>query len=217
MQISIIIPVYNASRYLRECMDSVLAQTFGDFEVLLVDDGSTDGSGEACDGYARQDGRIRVFHKENGGVSSARNLGLDHARGEWICFADADDWLEPDCLETLMAHASPKVDLVVADFAPFGNVFDTEPLPDRYYAPEEWGTFCANYLRIMALTTPWNKLFRAEVIRNNSLRFDTKMHFNEDYLFNQMFILQAFRGGRRCRRNCTTGGTRTVRSSMAWA
>lgn len=89
--ISIIVPVYNVEKYLEECVESVLSQTFTDYELLLIDDGSTDSSGIICDGYATQDSRIRVFHKSNGGVSSARNLGLDNALGEWVCFIDSDD------------------------------------------------------------------------------------------------------------------------------
>ena len=90
--ISVIVPVYNAEKYLSRCMDSILVQTFTCFELLLVDDGSTDCSGRICDEYAKRDTRIRVIHKENGGVSSARNLGLDNAKGEWICFCDSDDF-----------------------------------------------------------------------------------------------------------------------------
>ena len=83
MTLSIIIPVYNTEKYLSACLDSILPQSFADFEVLLVDDGSTDGSGAICDRYAERDPRVRVFHKENGGVSSARNMGLENAVGEW--------------------------------------------------------------------------------------------------------------------------------------
>ena len=99
--VSIIVPVYNTERFLNRCIDSVLAQTYSDWELLLVDDGSTDSSGSICDEYATQDSRIRVFHKENGGVSSARNLGLDYARGEWITFVDSDDYIAPDMIEKL--------------------------------------------------------------------------------------------------------------------
>lgn len=93
-QISVIVPIYNTEKYLHRCIDSILAQTFTDFELLLVDDGSNDHSGAICDEYARRDPRVRVFHKKNGGVSSARNLGLDNAKGEWIAFCDADDWVD---------------------------------------------------------------------------------------------------------------------------
>lgn len=89
--VSIIVPIYNAEKTLRRCIDSILSQTFSDWELLMIDDGSTDQSGTICDQYAIKDKRIKVFHKKNGGVSSARNLGLDNARGEWITFVDADD------------------------------------------------------------------------------------------------------------------------------
>ena len=93
-KISVIVPVYKAEAYLRCCVDSLLAQTFRDFEILLIDDGSPDKSGEICDEYARQDGRIKALHKKNGGVSSARNVGIEHAQGEWITFVDADDYVK---------------------------------------------------------------------------------------------------------------------------
>ena len=96
--ISVIVPVYNVEQYLPRCIDSILAQTFTDFELLLIDDGSKDKSGAICDAYARKDPRIRVFHKPNGGVSSARNMGLDNAKGEWIAFVDSDDWVNEDFL-----------------------------------------------------------------------------------------------------------------------
>ena len=91
MMISVIVPVYNTEKYLNRCVDSVLSQTYTDFELLLVDDGSTDSSGTICDSYALQDERVRVFHQVNGGVSSARKLGLDNAQGEWVTLIDSDD------------------------------------------------------------------------------------------------------------------------------
>ena len=116
MTISIIIPVYNTEAYLPACMDSILSQSFTDFEVLLVDDGSKDGSGVICDGYAAKDSRVRVLHKENGGVSLARNLALEQARGEWICFIDSDDRLVSNGLKVLAGGISDQVDLVMAAF-----------------------------------------------------------------------------------------------------
>lgn len=102
MKISIIVPVYNTEPYLPRCLDSILNQSFTDFELLLIDDGSRDNSGVICDAYAEKDSRIRVFHKENSGVSSARNLGLNMAEGEWMFFVDSDDWLELNAIELLM-------------------------------------------------------------------------------------------------------------------
>lgn len=110
-KVTIIVPVYNVEKYLTCCIGSILSQSFKDFELLLIDDGSSDLSGEICDDYVEKDARIRVFHKENGGVSSARNLGLENAQGEWICFIDSDDWVEVDFLKELIQYDS--FDLVV--------------------------------------------------------------------------------------------------------
>ena len=100
-KISVIVPVYKAEKYLHRCVDSILAQSYTDFELLLIDDGSPDNSGAICDEYAIKDSRVRVFHKQNGGASSARNKGLDHANGEWVSFVDSDDWIEPQMVESL--------------------------------------------------------------------------------------------------------------------
>lgn len=102
MTVSVVIPVYNASRYLRECVDSVLAQTYADIDVVLVDDGSTDESGAICDGYAAADCRVRSLHFGNGGLSVARNRGVEAARGQYVTFVDADDMLHPRCVEVMV-------------------------------------------------------------------------------------------------------------------
>ena len=99
--ISIIVPVYNSEKYLDACIDSILSQSFRDFELILVDDGSKDSSAQICDEYASQDTRVRVIHKANGGVSAARNDGLDIAKGEYITFIDSDDWVERESLSTI--------------------------------------------------------------------------------------------------------------------
>ena len=113
-KISVIVPVYNEEKYLRRCIDSILAQTFTDFELLLIDDGSKDKSGEICDEYAEKDLRVRAFHKLNGGVSSARNIGLDKARGEWICFVDSDDYVNNIFLEKWQLQST--VDLIIQGY-----------------------------------------------------------------------------------------------------
>ncbi len=112
--ISVIVPVYNVEKYLERCANSILAQTYRDFELLLVDDGSTDGSGAMCDKLARSDGRVRVLHKENGGLSDARNFGLDHMRGEYVTFIDSDDYIGPKYLQVLIGMMENKsVDMTV--------------------------------------------------------------------------------------------------------
>lgn len=116
-KVSIIVPVYKAEAYLHRCIDSLLNQTFQDYEILLIDDGSPDKSGEICDEYAKKDNRVRAFHKENGGVSSARQCGIDNALGEYIIHADPDDWVEPNMLEELYAKAKEEdADMVICDF-----------------------------------------------------------------------------------------------------
>ncbi|MBR2282466.1 MAG: glycosyltransferase [Spirochaetales bacterium] len=104
--ISIIVPVYNSEKYLSRCLDSIKAQTLSDFECLVIDDGSTDSSGSICDSYASEDSRFKVFHKENGGVSKARNLGLDHACGDYVGFVDSDDWIDDTMFDILFRNAS---------------------------------------------------------------------------------------------------------------
>lgn len=115
--ISIIVPVYNKAKAIDRCIQSVFAQSYTNWELLLVNDGSTDASGVICDKYAAQDSRIRVFHKPNGGVSSARNMGLDNAKGEWITYIDADDYFEPSALDTLLTIALKyNTDIATANF-----------------------------------------------------------------------------------------------------
>lgn len=116
--LSIIVPVYDVERYLPKCMDSILAQTFTDFELILVDDGSPDNCPALCDAAAAKDARIRVIHQKNGGLSAARNAGLDAARGAWIGFVDSDDYIAPEMYEALYhAVQSTGADLALCDYA----------------------------------------------------------------------------------------------------
>ena len=133
--ISIIVPVYNAEKYLHRCIDSILSQTFTDFELLLIDDGSTDSSSIICDDYLREDSRVRVFHKKNGGVSSARNMGLDNAKGKWITFVDSDDFISSNFCEILLDNENE--DLVICSFETFGNIKEKCKLKDSYYSKEQ--------------------------------------------------------------------------------
>lgn len=113
--VSVIVPVYNVEEYLGRCVDSILNQTYRHLEVILVDDGAKDSSGTICDAYARKDSRVQVIHKENGGLSSARNAGIDLASGDYLGFVDSDDWIEPDTVESLLSAAlTHETDLVVA-------------------------------------------------------------------------------------------------------
>ncbi len=120
--ISVIVPVYKVEAYLPACVDSILSQTFSDFELILVDDGSPDACGAMCDGYAREDSRIHVIHQENGGLSAARNAGLDVAKGEYVTFVDSDDVIAPDCLQNMMETANQaEADIVTGNFVEFSD------------------------------------------------------------------------------------------------
>ena len=192
-KISIIVPVYNVDSYLPQCLDSILAQTFTDWEAILVDDGSTDRSGVICDEYAKQDSRIRVIHRENAGVSSARNAGMAIALGEYLYFTDADDELLPDCLTILHSNMGDDVDLVTASYQRY---HDGEFIPDVH--SRAGGLFSVkDYLETIS-TLPnahfcerycVTKLFRKSIIEDNNLRFDSRFAYREDVLFLYSYVV----------------------------
>lgn len=179
--ISIIVPVYKAEKFLSRCVDSILAQTFADFELLLVDDGSPDNSGKICDEYASLDPRVRVFHKPNGGVSSARNLGVDNARGEWIAFVDADDWTDR-CMYELLVNEAKKsnADIVVSGFT---RVLPTSKrivtIPDLSKGKIE---FIRDYM-LYGWTVVWNLLISRNLLVKNDLRFNIDINVGEDFVY----------------------------------
>ena len=191
-KVSIIIPVYNTEQYLSRCIESVLHQSYSDFELLLIDDGSNDSSGAVCDAYADKDSRVRVFHKENGGVSSARNMGLDNAIGEWVCFVDSDDELYQDGLRVLVEGISNQVELVMAGY----DVFDSKW--ERSYSIDiRQNKIIAVAGALMELYKPqdyafqgyvWGKLYKLSVIQDQHLRFAEDLIFTEDRLFVTQYI-----------------------------
>lgn len=180
-EISVIVPVYNTGQYLPRCIESILNQSFTVFELLLVDDGSTDNSGAVCDDYAEKDSRVRVFHKENGGVSSARNMGLRNIRGQYVVFVDSDDWVDEQYLEHLMCGDS---DLVVAGIQEFGGS-DALRVSKEYKnvsiceLKNSW-TYSADYFSYIF---PVAKRFRSSVIREYGLLFNERLFFSEDFCF----------------------------------
>lgn len=197
MKLSIITPVYNTEKYLPACIDSVISQSFSDFEFLLIDDGSNDNSGVICDEYARIDSRIKVLHKENGGVSSARNLGLDYASGEWVYFVDSDDEILPGGLETLVKCISDDIDIVLAGYERYnvdGSVL--YKVNDRIITilnkKESLSTLYENHgLYYNFLTYGCIRLLRNEIIQSNHLRFDQELANKEDTLFLTHYILKS--------------------------
>lgn len=186
-KLSIIIPVYNVEIYIRECLDSIINQTFTDFEVLLINDGSQDKSGSICDEYAEKDRRFRVFHKENGGVSSARNIGLDNATGEWITFMDPDDYFIGDnAFEKLFSNKL--LDIQVVSFSMIlGESIETGV---KTIQPETgFVNIRDNKKIVFELSYACANLIRKDVIDN--LRFDTRLTIGEDALFIREVLLKS--------------------------
>ena len=191
-KVSVIIPAYNCERWLPQCVESILCQTYGDFELILVNDGSTDGSEAVCRSYT--DSRVRVFSQPNRGVSAARNRGLEEARGEYVVFVDSDDWLEPQALEVLMSHD------VKADITFFGSLFRSEDSVARAYIPEE--RFYGSAMEVQQglvnlLFNPrhpdyvgftWNKMFRHDIIREHGIRFIEGLTIREDEAFTYSYV-----------------------------
>lgn len=185
-KISVIVPVYNAVRYLHRCVDSILAQTFTDFELLLINDGSKDNSGRICDEFATKDARVRVFHKKNGGVSSARNLGLDNAKGEYIMFVDSDDYMFPQMCELMKTTMEmKKADMVVCGTTETGGGY-WRPVEDKDYTLVLLKENFVELLRTELLSPPWNKIFKHSII--GKLRFYEDISFGEDLMFNLGYI-----------------------------
>lgn len=187
--ISVIVPVYNTEKYLDQCIQSVLTQTYTNWELLLIDDGSTDSSGAICDRYAEQDPRIHVFHKENGGVSSARNLGLDSAKGDWMTFIDADDSVKPKYLNNLLSHVDSDIDLVFsyAEFHYSNREKRRESYPERLITNKDFHIAFTEH-ELNWHTSPWSKLYKAELC--NDLRFTLGMPIGEDLVFLYSYLLK---------------------------
>lgn len=179
--ISVIVPVYNSITTLERCVRSLCAQTFEDLEIILVDDGSTDGSGALCSALSREDARIRVIRKENGGVSSARNAGIEAAKGEYLMFADSDDYVEPDMAEKMRKEIG-EGDIAICGFHHHYQGRDVVRIPE---VPGQSGE--ENFLALYGqgfLNMPWNKLYRRELAG----RFDESLSLGEDLLFNLDYL-----------------------------
>lgn len=195
MRFSIIIPVYNVETYLRECLDSVLAQTFTDWGAVCVDDGSTDGSAAILDDYASHDSRFHVVTQPNGGLSAARNTGLDHAQGDYILFLDSDDWLEPSALESLNAQLSILNSPFPIDLLCFGGWrgdMEEHPAPATY--PTGWDYY--NHQALAHHDFPFVcvvlRCYRRQFLEQNGLRFREGI-LHEDNHFTPRVCLAAQR------------------------
>lgn len=182
--ITVVVPVYNMKDYLSKCIDSLLHQTCTDYEIIIVDDGSTDGSAQLCDREAEKSDRIRVIHKSNGGLPSARNCGMDCAEGEYVIFPDPDDWVEPDYLEHLSSlMKKEEADLSICGFYRFSDngewpfklppasVMDVKTALHKLVLPSDFSGYA------------WNKLFSMKIIREEGLRFDEELKSLQDLHF----------------------------------
>lgn len=188
IEVSIIVPVYKVEQYIHVCVDSILNQTFSNFELILVDDGSPDNCPAICDEYAKNDSRIRVIHKDNGGISSARNAGLSAATGKYIMFCDSDDYVSPIWCESLYEQICKSPDACIysniirvndaCKQSPFNAACEEQVLQTDYYHAFTSGL--SAYV--------WNKIYSAEVIRSNALSFDETKRLAEDVDFNLKYL-----------------------------
>lgn len=191
--ISVIVPVYNVKDYLDQCIQSIVSQTYSQFECILVDDGSNDGSGEICDSWQQKDSRIIVVHQENQGVSAARNKGLQNAKGDYVTFIDSDDWVDDDYLQSLIApllQDSP--DLVV-----IGLIQEYPNCNRIVYKPSDSYSFILNKESVESfiglnqkflLYGPVVKLYKRDIIEKYYIRFDVSCSYGEDLLFNYCYL-----------------------------
>ena len=205
MKVSIIVPIYNVERYLEACIESILSQTYGNFELILVDDGSPDQCGIICDKYATQDSRIKVIHKENQGLGMARNTGLDYATGEFVCFVDSDDWLEQHAIEyRIRAQRKYDADIVMCNYQKRN---DNKEVLYRYeirnkeccYRGKEieqeifWPMIGQESMVREDFTINmcvWTNLYRRELIESEQIRFlSEREYLSEDICFNLQYLL----------------------------
>ena len=193
--VSIIVPIYNAEQYLRRCVDSILNQEYTDFELLLVNDGSTDASGDICEEYGDQDPRVIVIQKENTGVSDSRNRALDRARGKYLQFLDSDDWITPDATRLFVRAAEEYgCDMVISDFyrvvgerlSPKGDIEEEGVLTREEFAAHMMENPADFYYGVL-----WNKLYRRDIVEEHNLRMDTDISWCEDFMFNLEYIRYA--------------------------
>ncbi|TVY05633.1 glycosyltransferase family 2 protein [Paenibacillus cremeus] len=200
-KISVVIPVYNVEKYLQRCIDSILSQTFQEFEVILIDDGSKDSSGQICDEYAKKDKRIKVVHKENARVSAARNDGIKMAKGKYISFIDSDDWIEAAMYRDMFSKAEElSLDLIMCDFKKKSKDYEdkrTQPIREGYYSKEDimnelfQSLIMFDYVEFPPTISNCVCLFRLEFLRTYSIYYDEDVHYGEDSIFGSKALYHA--------------------------
>lgn len=192
-KVSIIIPAYNSEATIARCLESILKQTYKDYECIVINDGSNDNTSKICHQYSASDERVKVVDKDNGGVSSARNAGLDSAIGDWITFIDSDDYIDSCYLEDF-ARQLCDVDIVFSSsyIIENGNTIEVKSNQIDYHGKLEYGARTLNELYFNGYTNmPWGKFFKADIIRSNNLYFDSRYQYGEDILFTLSFLVLA--------------------------
>lgn len=186
-KISIIVPVYNAEKTLDRCVDSLISQTYSNIEIILVDDGSKDSSLQLCYQYAKNDCRIKVISKANGGVSSARNAGLDNATGEFIMFCDSDDWAESEWCDEMRFQFESGCLIMCGQYVEGVQKFFPHEV---FVGKDEQRVLRTDFfqLKMKMFNAPWNKIFLREVIEHHHIRFHDKITNGEDLLFNVLYL-----------------------------
>lgn len=186
--VSITIPVYNTSKYLRKCLDSLASQTLKDIEFIIVDDGSTDSSGEICDEYASMDSRFKVIHQKNGGLASARQTGLDVAQGEYVIVCDSDDWVEPNMYEVLYKTAKETdADIVICNY--FAEYNDGRSIPHRIKFKENDGIVDNHDLLVRRPGASWIKLVKRSLFLETKAYYEPGISMGEDALIMYKLII----------------------------
>lgn len=186
--VSVIIPVYNVEKYIRQCLDSVIDQTFTNFEVILVDDGSTDRSGDICDEYSKRDTRFKAIHKMNGGSSSARNIGIDASLGECIYFLDSDDWIEKETLEVLLLNMGKNSrSIVICGYAISDGSSVISKTKQEFFTNDS-KQIINRFIRKEYSYSVWNKLYCRKLIKENRIYFPTRIKYGEDQSFNLIYL-----------------------------
>ena len=181
--VSIILPVYNVEQYLDECIQSLLEQSHKNIEIIFVDDGSTDNSSKILDDYKRKDSRIKVYHKQNGGVSSAKNVGLKHATGEYITFVDPDDYVSPDYVEYLL-HLIKNNDADIAYTRYFFDNYNNKQVKEEDINIIDYDMALYEILTYQISVAVWNKIYKKDLLLNNNIRFYEDVFMGEGFNFN---------------------------------
>lgn len=182
--VSIVVPVYNTKKYLNRCIDSILSQSYSYLDVILVDDGSTDGSGDICDFYAKKDSRVRVFHVKNGGPSRARNVGLDNLEGQYVLFVDSDDWVDKNFVNHYLCEDYKEYDAVFGmwDVQTIDGVINPSQL-EHPYISDDFSKGVMELSGRFAFELNCNKMLKASIVREHTIRFKEGIHSNEDDIF----------------------------------